>query len=107
MSLRDKRLAAICAGIREDPALDRTLEEWAAQAGASSRTLARLFHRETGMSFGAWRQQARLLEALGRLALGQKVTTVALDLGYASPSAFTSMFRRALGQVPTRYFLES
>ncbi len=59
------------------------------------------------MSFGAWRQQVRLVDALGRLATGQKVTAVALDLGYQSPSAFTSMFRRALGRAPTRYFLES
>jgi AraC-like DNA-binding protein len=67
-------------------------------------TLARLFRQETGMSFTGWRQQARLLEALGRLAEGDAVTTIAYDLGYASPSAFTSMFRRALGRAPTRYF---
>jgi len=59
------------------------------------------------MSFTAWRQQVRLVDALSRLATGQPVTTVALDLGYQSPSAFTSMFRRALGRAPTRYFLES
>jgi AraC-like DNA-binding protein len=68
--------------------------------------LARLFRQETGMSFGAWRQQARLIDALGRLAAGQPVTDVALDLGYQSPSAFTSMFRRALGRAPTHYFME-
>jgi AraC-like DNA-binding protein len=103
----DARLQRLCAAIREDPAAARTLEQWAAAAGASSRTLARLFRKETGMSFGAWRQQVRLVDALGRLATGQKVTAVALDLGYQSPSAFTSMFRRALGRAPTRYFLES
>jgi AraC-like DNA-binding protein len=85
----------------------RTLDEWSAAAGASSRTLARLFRKETGMSFGAWRQQARLLDALRRLATGEAVTNVALDLGYASPSAFTSMFRRTLGRAPSRYFMES
>lgn len=103
----DKRLRRICMALRDDPALVRTLDEWSAAAGASSRTLARLFRKETGMSFGAWRQQARLLEALGRLATGEAVTNVALDLGYASPSAFTSMFRRALGRAPSRYFMES
>src|SRR6185312_4967636 len=51
--------------------------------------LKRLFRRETGMSFGAWRQQVRLVDALGRLANGQPVADVALDLGYQSPSAFT------------------
>ncbi len=103
----DARLKRLCAAIHEDPASERTLEEWAQGVGASSRTLARLFRKETGMSFGAWRQQVRLVDALGRLATGQKVTAVALDLGYQSPSAFTSMFRRALGRAPTRYFLES
>ncbi len=103
----DQRLARLCAAIRDDPASGRSLGAWALTMGASSRTLARLFRRETGMSFGAWRQQVRLLEALGRLATGQPVTTVALDLGYQSPSAFTSMFRRALGCAPTRYFAES
>jgi AraC-like DNA-binding protein len=56
------------------------------------------------MSFGAWRQQMRLLRALEKLAAGEAVTTVALDLGYDSPSAFTAMFRRNLGAAPTRYF---
>ena len=102
----DPRLRRLCEAIRGDPASERRLEDWAADVGASSRTLARLFRRETGMSFGAWRQQVRLVDALGRLATGQPVTTVALDLGYQSPSAFTSMFRRALGRAPTRYFLE-
>jgi AraC-like DNA-binding protein len=56
------------------------------------------------MSFGAWRQQARLIEALARLGAGEPVTTVAFDLGYESPSAFTAMFRRSLGVTPSRYF---
>ena len=72
--------------------------------GASERTLARLFERETGMSFRAWRQQLRLLRALELLAAGTPVTRVALDLGYESTSAFSAMFRRVLGTAPTRYF---
>jgi len=100
----DERLQRVCAAIREDPAKPRRLADWARETGASARTLARLFRKETGMSFGGWRQQARLLEALARLADGAAVTNVALDLGYQSPSAFTSMFRRALGRAPKRYF---
>jgi len=60
-----------------------------------------------GLTFAAWRQQVRLVDALRRLAEGQAVTNVALDLGYQSPSAFTNMFRRALGRAPTRYFMET
>lgn len=101
---QDARLAKISRAILDDPANALTLRAWGRQVGASSRTLARLFLRETGMTFGRWRQQARLLEALSRLAQGQSVTTIALDLGYDSPSAFTFMFRRALGRTPSAYF---
>jgi len=100
----DPRLRRVCDAIERDPAQTRTLAGWGRLAGAAPRTLARLFRAQTGMSFGAWRQQARLMAALDRLAAGESVTEVALDLGYQSPSAFTSMFRRALGTSPTRYF---
>jgi AraC-like DNA-binding protein len=100
---RDPRLARICRALQADPGSARTLEDWACAAGASSRTLARLFPRQTGATFAAWRQQARLLAALARLAAGQPVTRVALDLGYDSPSAFTALFRRAFGTTPSRY----
>ena len=72
--------------------------------GASKRTIERLFAREVGMSFGRWVQRLRLLHALQRLAAGETVTAVALDVGYASPSAFVAMFRRELGVTPKRYF---
>jgi AraC-like DNA-binding protein len=56
------------------------------------------------MSFTQWRQQVRILEGLRRLAREEPVTTVALDLGYDSPSAFIAMFRKALGRTPGQYF---
>lgn len=100
----DRRLKKVTDGLLGDPADDRGLEDWAREAGASGRTLARLFLAETGMSFRAWRQQLRLMRGLEMLAAGAPVTTVALDLGYDSPSAFIAMFRRALGTTPKRYF---
>jgi len=103
----DRRLARICDAILAAPADARPLEEWASAVGASTRTLARRFRQETGMSFAAWRQQARLLESLRRLAAGEPVTKVALDCGYASASAFGAMFRRALGVAPSAYFSSS
>jgi len=103
----DTRLRRITEALAAEPGDDRTLAEWAPDAGASARTLARLFQRQAGMTFGAWRQQARLLAALERLADGQPVTTVALDLGYDSPSAFSAMFKRALGATPSGYFKAS
>ncbi len=98
------RLAPILEVLLRHPEDDRGLETWGRQVGASGRTLTRLFQRETGMSFRAWRQQARLLAALTRLAAGKPVTSVALDLGYDSLSAFIAMFRKATGTTPGRYF---
>ncbi|MCW2244803.1 AraC-like DNA-binding protein [Azospirillum fermentarium] len=100
---RDRRLAALCRALLDDPARDDTLEGWADSCGACARTLARLFRRDTGLSFGVWRQQARLAEALARLAQGDSVAAAARAAGYGSPSAFTAMFRRALGETPQRY----
>lgn len=101
---RDARLQAICRRVLDRLDDDIGLETLAGDAGMSSRSLARLFARETGMGFTAWRQQARLAEALTRLGLGRPVALVASDLGYASAAAFTAMFRRALGTTPSRYF---
>ena len=100
----DRRLQIIADGLTAKPADTRSLDTWARNVGASARTLARLFVAETDMTFGQWRQQLRLLEALRLLATGQPVTTVALDLGYESQSAFIAMFRKALGTTPGRYF---
>lgn len=99
----DPRVERVCRTLRDEPGDSRTLDDWAREAGASGRTLARLFVKETGLSFSDWRQQARLLGAMARLAAGQPITRIALDLGYDSPSAFTAMFRRALGAPPSRY----
>jgi AraC-like DNA-binding protein/quercetin dioxygenase-like cupin family protein len=100
----DPRLVRITGALRDQPGDARTLRAWAGDAGASTRTLSRLFLAETGMTFRQWQRQARLLTALVRLAEGAPVTTVAFDLGYESPSAFISAFRRSLGKTPRRYF---
>ncbi len=100
---RDRRLRTVTGRLAENPADGRPLAAWAEAAGASERTLARLFLKETGLTFGAWRQRLRLLAAIARLARGQPVTAVAYDLGYDSPSAFIAMFRRSLGATPGRY----
>jgi AraC-like DNA-binding protein len=96
----EPRLARVMRGVLADPGEAATLGQWAARTGVSARTLARLFERHTGQGFRAWRRQARLLQALAWLSEGRPVTTVALDLGYDSPSAFIAMFRRALGTTP-------
>jgi len=100
----DPRALKVVQRLLDDPAEPRTLKGLCADCGASKRTIERIFRLETKMTFGRWRQQLRLLHALQRLASGEKVTTAALDTGYASTSAFISMFRKQLGTTPTRYF---
>jgi AraC-like DNA-binding protein len=56
------------------------------------------------MTFGKWRQQLRLMQAMRLLAEGEKVTHAALESGYSTPSAFISMFRKTLGTTPSRFF---
>jgi AraC-like DNA-binding protein len=97
---RAQRLAYAIAGATGA----RTIEELARSVGASRRTLERTFLAETGLTIGAWRQRHRLLRALELLAHGEPVTTVALAVGYRTPSAFTAMFHEQLGTTPTRYF---
>lgn len=100
----DPRARRIVRALEADPTDRRSLAAWARTAGGSTRTLARCFQRETGLGFRAWRQQLRLLRGLERVAAGDAVTRVALDVGYESPSAFVAAFRRALGTSPGRYF---
>jgi AraC-like DNA-binding protein len=99
----DKRLRALCEAVLRSPAERATLAGWAADVGASERTLARLFREELGMSYQQWRQQAVLAHALPLLARGMPVSHVAAASGYASDSAFTAMFKAALGQPPREF----
>ena len=96
-------LAARCREFIRRPAIHQTIDEWSAELNMSRRAFTRLFRRETGLSFMAWRQQACLIGALPRLAAGESVTTVAIDLGYENPAAFTLMFKRAFGSPPLTY----
>lgn len=100
----DPRLARIAQAFFERPGDRRTLEDWAVWGGVSARTLRRLMQAETGFSFARWREQVRLVHALEMLAKGQQVAAVSDTLGYASPSNFIAMFRRAFGHSPGRYF---
>ena len=99
----DPKLATLCRRFVEAPSPHATIDDWAGEAGMSRRTFTRVFLRETGLSLSTWRQQACLFAALPRLAGGEAVTSVALDLGYENVAAFTTMFRRMLGKAPRNY----
>ena len=102
----DERVRRVADAVLADPADNRDLAAWASYGAMSERTLARLFPQETGMTFVRWRQQVRLVRGLEKLATGEPVTTVALELGYTSTSAFVKLFRESLGVTPGRYFSE-
>jgi AraC-like DNA-binding protein len=104
---KDNRLLRIIDILLNDPADNRSLSELSQHVGASERTVARKFIKETGFTFTDWRKQHRLLEAIDRLAQGEAVGTIALDLGYKSSSAFIAMFRRSLGVSPGHYFRDT
>lgn len=101
---RDPRLRQIGRQLQRHPDDASTLQDWAARLQVDVKTIQRLCARELGMTFGQWRQQARLLRALERLAVGEKVIDVALALGYESPSAFATMFKRRFGLTPSQFF---
>ena len=100
----DDRLLKLCSELQRDPASKRNLESWGEYVGASSRTLQRLFQKETGLSFRGWRQQLRLQVALQQMVSStDSITKISADLGYESSSTFIAMFRQQLGQTPGEY----
>jgi AraC-like DNA-binding protein len=100
------RLRQIADALTDNPADRSTLAEWGQRVAMSERTLARLVKNETGMTFGRWRQQLHIVIALQRLSAGARVQQVAEDLGYESVAAFITMFKKALGKPPARYFAD-
>ena len=99
----DKRLRALCEAVLRAPGDRATLADWAADIGASERTVARLFRTELHTSYQQWRQQAVLAHALPLLARGTPISQVAAATGYASDSAFSAMFKTAMGQPPSHF----
>jgi len=100
----DRRLQSVCQHILDNPGADNTIEHLADRAGASARTLIRLFQRETGLRYRQWVQQVQLADALCRLDRGESIARIANALGYSHPGAFSAMFRKHLGVSPNQYF---
>jgi AraC-like DNA-binding protein len=100
----DPRLRKLCDSLLATPDDNRTIGAWASTLDVSEKTFHRWFQRETGLTFGRWRQQARLLLALKRLAHGEKIIAVAMDHGYTSQSAFAAMFKRHFGVAPSAFY---
>ncbi|SFS26977.1 AraC-type DNA-binding protein [Pseudomonas sp. NFACC42-2] len=103
---QDARLRRLANSLLADPTDKATLGQWAVRIGMSERSMTRLLLEELGLSFGRWRRQLHVILSLQRLAKGESVQRVALELGYENASGFITMFRKAVGQPPARYLAD-
>lgn len=103
----DPRIARLATSLRTDPASKRSLSKWARQLGFSERNLIRTIRDETGMTFRELRRQTRVIVAIEKLVQGRSVTNVALEVGFETPSAFISAFRRVTGKTPLQFARET
>lgn len=99
----ERKLAARCRRFVQHPNAQDTIEAWCDDLAISRRSFIRRFKSETGLTFAAWQRRACLFAALPRLLQGEAVTTVALDLGYATPASFTTMFKASVGASPSMW----
>ena len=97
---RDERALRVARALLDNSSIAHDLDRWAEQAGASRRTLARIFRSETGLGFAEWRARLRAIDGLARLSGGASVAETAASVGYASPSAFSAMIHRTMGSAP-------
>jgi len=104
---QDARLRRLCEAMLQEPGRHAGLDAWAQEAGASPRTLNRLFREQLGTSFAQWRSQLLLAHALTLAARGRPMSHIATELGYTSASAFTAMVTRTVGMPPSRFFAEA
>lgn len=99
----DERCRRVAHSLLADPTCDRSLIDWGLIVGASARTLSRIWHEETGLTFAEWRSLVRLRVAVAALGSGQDIGSVARTAGYQSSSAFVAAFRRQTGKTPKSY----
>ncbi|MFA4912839.1 MAG: helix-turn-helix transcriptional regulator [Burkholderiaceae bacterium] len=93
----------VCQALLANPGEDATAAEWADRLAMGDKTFHRRFLQSTGLSFGKWRQQLRLMSSLTLLMQGMPITQVALASGYDSHSAYTTAFSKQFGQPPSAF----
>lgn len=100
---RDPKMQAVCRALTNDPGRIAAADDWARDLAVSGKTFHRRFLRSTGMTFGKWRQQLRLMSSLSLLMQGVPITQVALACGYDSHSAYTTAFKKQFGKAPAAF----
>lgn len=99
----DPQLRRALQRLEDDPTATASVGELAKAVHVTERTLLRRAQRDLGMTLTEWRQRLKVVKAMPMLESGAKVEAIAMDLGYASASAFIAMFRRLTGQTPDEY----
>jgi AraC-like DNA-binding protein len=99
----DQRALRFAKQLLSNPKDQRSVKEICADMGLGVRTIERIFEIETSLSVGRWRQQLRIIHAAEMVAAGIKVTSIALDVGYNSPSAFISAFKKVMNCTPGQF----
>ena len=99
-TLRSPLALRVAKALASDPGDTPRIRDLAVELGVSARTLERAFIADAGMPLGEWRQRSRVCRATALLAEGRAVKEVALEVGYATPSAFVAVFKRYAGTTP-------
>lgn len=103
----DARYHNICEYLIHHPSDARSIPQWASELYISAKTFERQFLQLTGISFGKWRQQARLLYSLEALSEGLPIIDIAFQFGYSSHSAYSAAFKDFFGQRPSDFMSEN
>jgi transcriptional regulator GlxA family with amidase domain len=101
---RGSVLEPVLRWTEDNSAKDLTLEDIAAYAGMSTRTLNRRFREQTGTTPLQWLLRSRIRQAQYLLeATGHPVDRIATQVGFGSPTAFRDRFKRIVGTSPNTY----
>ncbi len=102
--VRDEYVERALAAMKRDPARCWTVAALARVAGLSRAPFARRFRRATGASPRQWLTVHRLGLALSRLVTTDAaLAVIAVEIGYASPFAFSKAFKRLVGMAPALF----
>ncbi|GHH79155.1 AraC family transcriptional regulator [Streptomyces sulfonofaciens] len=97
-------LEPVLTWLRDNLECDLTLDDIAAHAGVSTRTLIRRFREQTGTTPLQWLHRARIRRAQHLLETTRhSVERIGSQVGFGSPTAFRDRFKRATGVSPHAY----
>ena len=98
-----KRIFDICRYIDQHFAERLTLDILSREFFIGRATLVREFRNVLGMTVGDYIQNVRVSKAKRMLMMGMPVAEISDACGYASPSYFVQVFRRAENVTPAAY----